>query len=315
MNQNHLASLDLNLLRVFHVVYTERSVSRAAQRLDSTQSGVSHALSKLRRAFGDDLLVRAGNGMVPTPRADQLFASVRSVVDLIETQVMPLADFDPLTAKREFTTSMSDLAEVIVFPVLLRAIHRAAPGCSLRNIRAPLNSMDEILASGHVDLAIGNGLEPQTNLYQQSMYEHGFSVLCAEAHPRIRDSISLETYLAEQHVLAHTASERHLVAVGLAPRGLRRRVIAEVGGLMSLPWMLQGTDYIATVPVHLARTACKALPLRSVRLPLEVPPFAIKSYWHARSHSDVAHRWFRELMFSVLQDSKPRAELSQEPLA
>lgn len=312
MNVGHVSDLDLNLLRVFHAVYAERSVSRAAERLQLSQSGVSHALAKLRRAFGDELLVRVGNGMAPTPRADQLYLSVQSMVALLEAEVLPLVDFDPRQATRRFVTAMSDMAEVVVLPALLPALRERAPGCTVRNVRLRPDDIDAALASGEIDLAIGNGFEPQTNLYQQGMYEHGYGVLVDRDHPRIRDTLSLPQYLHESHVVADAGSDHHLVVNGLAPRGLQRTVAAEVGGLMSVPWLLPGTPFIATVPMHLARLASRRLPLRLLPLPLDVPPFAIRTLWHARTHTDVAHRWFRQTMFEVIHDYPRWADKSVE---
>lgn len=300
MRDIHDANLDLNLLLVFHLVYSERSVSRAAEKLSITQSAVSHSLAKLRRLFQDDLLVHAGGTMVPTPRADQLFLSVRDVIDLIENRVLPVAHFEPGTAKREFSTIMSDMAEVVALPPLLRSLGRVAPGCTLRNVRLPTSEITQALETGRAELAIGNVFEPHSNIYHQTLYTHDFAVLAWSGHPRLRKTLTMERYLAERHVVAATGSDDHLVSIGLAPLGLHRQIELTVGGLMAIPWLLPDTELLATVPSHLARIACEKFGLRSFPLPVPVPSYAIKTYWHPRSHSDVGHRWLREHVFEVM---------------
>lgn len=138
-------------------------------------------------------------------------------------------------------------------------------------------------------------------LYQQALYMDDFAVLAWAGHPRLRRQLSLERYLGEQHVVAASGSDEHLVATGLAPRSLRRRVALTVGGMMSIPWLLPRTELLATVPSHLARMACEQFDLRRFPLPVAVPPYAIKTYWHPRSHSDPGHRWFREHVFKVMR--------------
>lgn len=301
MSTIHESRLDLNLLMVFHAVYTERSVTRAAARLGVTQSGVSHSLAKLRDLFGDDLLVRAGGSMVPTPRAEQLHAAVRDVIDMVESQVLPIADFRPATANRVFSTTMSDLSEVVALPPLIKSLRHEAPGCTLRNVRVPTSELAQVLESGRAELAIGNFVAPQGTLYQQTLYMHDFAVLASAQHPRVRKQLNLQRYLTEEHVVATMGSDEHLVTTGLAPRALRRRVAVTVGGIMSIPWLISGTELLATVPTHLARIACERFELRSFALPLSVPPYAIKTYWHPRSHSDSGHRWFREHVYDVMR--------------
>lgn len=101
-------------------------------------------------------------------------------------------------------------------------------------------------------------------------------------------------------MVAETGSDDHLRTTGLVPRGLQRKAAVTVGGILSIPWLLPGTELLATVPSHLATIACRRFGLQSFKLPLDVPPYAIKTYWHPRSHSDAGHRWFRELVYGVM---------------
>jgi len=301
MSTAHFAGVDLNLLVLFHTVFSERSASKAAERLGMTQSGVSHALKKLRRLFQDDLFVRAGGTMLPTPRAEALHEAVRDVINTIEDRILPVASFAPSTASREFNTAMSDMGEVVSLPPLMQALKGVAPRCTIRNLRLKTTELEDALQDGRTELAIGNVYEPKTNIYQQTLYMHDYAVLACRSHPRLRRGLALQRYLDEQHLVVETGSDEHLRTTGLLPRGLNRHAAVTVGGLLSVPWLLRGTELLATVPTHLATISCDLYGLQSFPLPLEVPPYAIKTYWHPRSHSDVGHRWFRELVYEVMR--------------
>lgn len=300
MHTDPLARIDLDLLRAFHVVMTERHVSRAADRLGMTQPGLSRALARLRELFQDDLLVRAGAAMLPTPRALELHAAVKDLLALIEQRILPVARFDAGSAQREFTTAMSDMAEVVCLPRLVEALRQCAPGCTLRSRRLPTEELTGALESGVIELAIGNVFEPRTNIYQQTLYQHGYVVLACKDNPHIGSTLTLEDYRALPHVVATTGSDDHLQQAGLAPLGIERQVALRVGGILSIPWILPGSGFIATVPAHMARMVTGVLPLRADPLPFEVPPFLLKTYWHPRSHTDPAHRWLREQVYEVL---------------
>lgn len=291
---------DLNLLLLFHAVYVERSVSKAADRLGLTQSGVSHALAKLRGLFNDDLFVRAGGVMLPTPRAEQLVGPVGELIDTLENRILPAASFDPLKTQRTFSVAMSDLAEIVGLPPLIAALKRRAPSCSIRTVRLPNSAIEDALEAGSIELALGNVYEPQRNIFQQTLYLHDYSVLAWKKHPRVGAKLSLAQYKQEGHLVAQTGSDDHLRSTGLAPNGVSRRVEVTVGGLLSIPWLLADTELLATVPTHLARIACGKFPLRLYPLPLKVPTYAIKTYWHPRSNNDAGHRWFREMAYEIM---------------
>jgi DNA-binding transcriptional LysR family regulator len=246
--------------------------------------------------------VRAGGALLPTPRAEALHEAVRDVIETVERRILPVASFDPASARREFVIAMSDLGEVVALPALMEAFKLQAPACTLRSLRLANAEIEDALESGRTDLGLGNVYEPRTNIYQQTLYLHDYAVLAWRAHPRLkRGGLTLERYLAEPHLVVETGSDEHLRSTGLAPRGIRRKASVTVGGLLSVPWLLPGTELLATVPTHLARVAAQHYPLRVLALPFEVPAYAIKTYWHPRAHSDAGHRWFRELVYEVMR--------------
>ncbi len=305
MKTLHTEGLDLNLLMLFHRVWVERSVSRAAERLGLTQSATSHGLARLRLLLGDPLFVRAGGAMLPTPRATALARPVQEMIERLERDIFPSAHFEAANAQREFSIALSDLGEIVTLPYLLQEFAQRAPWCTLRSTRLPNSAIEDALETGAIEFAMGNVFEPKRNCFQQTLYTHDYRVIAWTGHPRLGKvagkRLSLAQYQQERHLVAEVGSEDHLRRHGLQPRGLQRTVAATVGGLLSLPWLLPETELIATVPSHLAQVACGRFALQQFALPLAVPPYAIKTYWHARMHSDPGHRWFRETAYELLR--------------
>lgn len=315
MKSAHVELLDLNLLLLFHHLWMERNVSRAAERLGLSQSAASHALARLRRLFDDALFVRAGGMMLPTPRANELADPVQAVIQRVERDILPRTRFDVASAQRQFTIALSDLGEVVMLPFLLQEFARLAPGCTLVSARVPNAAIEDALERGTLDLAIGNVFEPRRNAFQQTLYTHHYRVIAWDHHPRLGKRLTLAQYQQERHLAADTGSDEHLRVQGLIPRGVKRQVAATAGGLLALPWVLPETELLATVPGHLARVACGRFPLQSWPLPFEVPDYAIKTYWHARMHGDEGHRWFRETVYELMRHYPDWAWDSGEPSA
>jgi DNA-binding transcriptional LysR family regulator len=148
-----LATFDLNLLLAAEVLITERSLSRAAGRLQVTRSAVSHTLARLRELFGDPLLVRDGNTMTPTPRAEQLLPALREALARCEEVVTGPTAFDPRRAARRFTLLLSDYAAELVLPPLVAALGREAPHVDLE-LHPARRDFARALADD-VDLSLG----------------------------------------------------------------------------------------------------------------------------------------------------------------
>lgn len=300
LNQMHLDQIDLNLLRLFHRLWGERSVRGAALRLGVTPSAVSHGLTRLRRVFDDPLFVRSGSVMLPTPQAAKLATLVGEVLTRLESELFAGCGFTPSSAALEFRIALSDMSEMVMLPALLQALAQQAPGCALRSQRLAHDAVEDALESGAVDLAIGYVFKPRRNSFQQTLYEHDFRVVAWDRHPRLGPHLDKLQYEAERHLVAEVGSDEHLQHA-LQTSGIQRRVAVRVGGLLSLPWLLPESELIATVPSHLARAAAGRFPLRYWPLPLPVAPYAIKSTWHTRLQGDEAHRWFRELVYETLR--------------
>jgi DNA-binding transcriptional LysR family regulator len=307
--------IDLNLLRVFREIYDQRSVSLAAGRLGVSQPAVSHSLRKLRDLLQDELFVRSGLGLTPTPRAETLATAVVTILDLIERDVRPLTAFDPAQARREFALAMGDLAEVVFLPSLMKYIREFAPDCRIHTRRLPNDVMVTDLEAGAVELVIGHVPEMPGHIYGQTIFTHDYAVIADRDHPRLQDGpLTWPAYEREEHIGVSSGSELHLRAA-LAERGVTRRLASTVGGFLSVPALIEGTELIATVPTRLSQERRVAEGLRAFALPEPISGYSLQSFWHPRSHSDAGHRWLREALFLLMSrypSSLPRSGSNPE---
>lgn len=303
MKTDELMRIDMNLLRVLHRIYISSSVSVAASELGMTQPGISHALRRLRQLFGDRLFVRSGARLTSTARADLLFTSIEKVMGILEHEVAILAGFDPATSGRNFVLGMGDLSEVKVIPDLLRLMRLEAPHCTLEIKRIAPSQMAQRLNDGSIELGIGimppSGTE---HLFQQRLFTADYSVLAWKQHPRLHEPFTWDQYAAEEHVVGITGSDENLRMTILEPLGIKRRVRLNVEGFLSIPWLLQNTDAIATVPARMSDTITAAAELSQYPLPPSpFPGFSIQSIWHARYHEDAGHQWLRASLFRLMR--------------
>ncbi|HEU4537370.1 MAG TPA: LysR family transcriptional regulator, partial [Polyangiaceae bacterium] len=200
MHQIQLQDVDLNLLVALEALLAERSVTKAAARLGLTPSATSHALARLRATLGDELLVRARGGMAPTPRGEELLAPLRRALRDLGDLVRGGATFDPASARRELTLAMTDYVEAVLLPPLLERVAARAPGVTLR-VR-PLKQSDVALPleNGTFAIAVGASFDEAPGLRQQSLFTETMVCVCRQGHPRVRQELDLETYLALGHV-------------------------------------------------------------------------------------------------------------------
>ncbi|TDY42890.1 LysR family transcriptional regulator [Paraburkholderia rhizosphaerae] len=301
MSKINPPAMDLNLLAVFDEIYTHRNLTRAAEVLGVTQSALSHSLRKLRLAFHDELFVRKGMSMEPTTRADALRLPVRRIMETLSSEVLSVSQFSPASAQREFSLAMVDMAEVVFLPPLMRRLKSHAPACTLRTRRMPTENIADALDTGTVELALGNVMLSRDSIYRQMLFQHDYVVLAWKRHPRLRSRISWDDFQREEHVVVTSGSDEHLKATLLEPRGIHRKAFVHVGGFLSVPWLIRGTDLIATVPTRLSEDLATAADVMQFCLPEPATPYGLFSLWHARQHNDPGHRWLRQTIFELMK--------------
>ncbi|MDP9044889.1 MAG: LysR family transcriptional regulator, partial [Pseudomonadota bacterium] len=300
--------IELYLIRVLKTLITERSVSRAAMRLQSTQPAVSAQLKRLRALTGDPLLVRAGNNMAPTETALRLLDPVTRMLQDADRLFSPRAHqraFEPLTSTATFRIAASDYLDPLFLPELVAHLKRAAPRVRLEIL--PLSGDFDYrrgLAAAEVDLVIGNWLKPPEELHLGRLLSDEVVCLVAENHPMARSagtrSWSEERYLACEHVAPsplHAGTGGHAPGVideHLASLGLARDVMVRSAHFGLIPLMVAQSLLVLTTGRLFCSRYVDALPVRIVRCPVPFPALTYYQLWHELTHASASGRWLRD---------------------
>ncbi|MEU6184608.1 LysR family transcriptional regulator [Nocardia sp. NPDC047038] len=287
-----MARPDLNLLLTLDVLLEEGSVTRAGERLALSPSAMSRQLARLRRATGDPLLVRAGRGLVPTPRAVELRDRVRGLVREAEEVLRPADHLDPAELSRTFTVRSSDGFVERFGPELVAEIGHAAPEVRLRFVRKTKKDTDP-LRDGTIDLETGvieRALPP--DIVSRPLFTDRFIGVVRAEHPLRAGKITAARYAAARHVhVSRRGMGEGLVDQALHPTGHRRDVVTVVDGFGAALALARASDLVATVPQQ--HTVILRQGMHSFDLPFRAPEVTVSLLWHVRLDADPAHRWLR----------------------
>lgn len=307
-----LRNIDLNLLLVFDVLHRIRNTTRAAEQLHLTQPAVSNALKRLRDQFDDVLFVKTANGMEPTPRADAIaklldegFASIRLAVNAGQA-------FDPATAVRTFRLYLSDIGQTVFIPPLAAELRKVAPHIQISTHYVPLETAQQMMKLGQLDLAVGNFTGLHSDFVQQKLFNETYAVLVRKKHPKIGAKLSLEQFFATEHVVytptagSHVRFEAALDAVS-AKSGKARNVALRLAHSFGIDRIVASSDLIACVPSRVASALANSNDVRAVALPVEIAPVDISQFWHERCHRDDGHQWLRSLIYELFHDKRTSA--------
>lgn len=300
-NASHTGDLDLNLLPVFDALIRVRNVSRAAEELDMSQSAVSHALKRLRLFFGDQLFLKTGSGMQPTPRALELLEPVLAVMGTVRGELLVREGFDAATSKRVFSLCLTDMGELIFLPKLIERLRQAAPGCTLRTLQVPMNQIEDVLERGEADLALGSLHTVPEGLFQQQLFMRSFVTIVNRRNRRIGDTVSREQFFEMEHIVVSMSGRLEDAYDSIVDQlAGPRRIYLTTPHFLTVPMIIeQNPELIATVPRELATRFARYNSIKAVETPVDVPPFAIRQHWHPRFQHDAANSWLRKQVKEV----------------
>jgi len=290
---------DIGLLLSLDVLLDERHVSRAANRLNLSQSAMSSQLARLRTWFGDPLLMPSGKGrgMVLTPRAEALRGPLRTALQTLNDAIAPEA-FDPRHDTRTFTIAANDNAFSALARPLAQAVLREAPGIRLRCIAPDYADMAPRMERGDVDLYLGAARMVAPALKQRPLLRDTFRVARRHDDPAPMD---MDVYTSRPHVLVSPAGQfSSIIDDALANVKQRRRVAMTVATYTQAARMVASSDAVATLPSAFLRSL--GFPLRIDPLPFALDAFDYAMAWHPRVHDDPAHRWLRERLLAGLHE-------------
>jgi DNA-binding transcriptional LysR family regulator len=306
--------LDVRLLRMFDLIYSTRSVTRAADQLGQKQPTISIWLGKLRRQLNDPLFVRTSEGMQPTPRADALIVTAREVLQSLRQFSSERNEFDPSTSTRQFRICMADSSHLCLMPQLLAHVRTVAPQIRLVAARIDQDTA-HALESGSADLALGFVPWLESGFYQQSLFPQDFVCLVNSAHPRIGKTLTLRAYTEEAHVAITAGTGAQLLEDAMSRQSVQRRVVLELPGFLGLSGIVAATDLIATLPRQIGETLAEIAGLKLMECPLALPSFTIKQHWHARYHQEPGNRWLRSVVAKLFLREQRRAAGSRTKAA
>ena len=296
----NLKTVDLNLLISLDVLVSERSVSRAAEKLGVTQSALSHALKRLRAMFGDPLLSRGPRGMEPTERALSLVQPVKAILAEIHSIVSTRFVFDPAKTKRTFKLSMSDAMSVEALPLIVRRLRKCARNIDLLISSSGPRDACARVANDEIELAIGVFPHKPEEFRHRELYRDTLVCVADRKHPLLKHGrMDEKSYLASPHVTVAPNLDSGVQLDDIfAAMGLGRRVVATVPHYIAVPALIGGTDLIAHTRRRLVNVLRNSsdLVVFPIPVPIRIPELTFEQIWHPRYEGDPGHRWLRDLI-------------------
>ncbi|MFE9480481.1 LysR family transcriptional regulator [Streptomyces spororaveus] len=299
--------IDANLAVALDALLTEQSVTRAAARLHTSPAAMSRTLARLRRILQDPLLVRAGQSMVPTPRAQALREETAAVVRRLGALLAPGAGVDPAVLRSTFTLQAADLVGAALAPGMVRLARQEAPGISLRFRDEELEA-GPALRDGRIDLEIGSidHVDPETLM--EELVTLRMAAAVRPGHPLTEGTLTPERLAAADHVVVSRRGRfTGPLDAALAERNLRRRVAVVLPSHLAAMTLAAGSDTVCLVPTappggdpSPLSDAATALGLRLLDIPLPLPPLTIGMAWHPRHAADGGHHWLRDAVRRTL---------------
>ena len=305
--RSNIDQLDGYLMRVLCVLLEERSVSRAARRMNQAQPAVSAALKRLRAMFADPLLVREKLEMVPTARALQLAAQARIALEAMSNLVAQPQLFEPGTATLTFRIASPDFLAPSFLAELAARIESEAPGCrlELHPMGAGFDS-ERALAEDTLDVIIGNWPAPPERLHLSLLLEDELVCLVRKGHPLAGTEsppsrLTEAGYLAARHLvpMRYSSMQRGVVETHLASLRVARDARVTIPYFGLAPYIVARTDLMFTTARHFAKPFTQLLPVVMLKAPEGFPTMRFYLLWHERVHHAPAHRWLRKMIADV----------------
>jgi DNA-binding transcriptional LysR family regulator len=293
---------DFNLLITLDVLLDEGSVAGAAKRLRLSPSAMSRALARLRETTGDPLLVRAGRGLVPTPRALELRERVSQLTQDVESVLRPAEQPDLRQVVRTFTLRTREGFVENFGSALIARVASEAPGVRLRFIHKP-DKDSAGLRDGTVDLetgVVGKATSPE--LHTQGLFRDHLIGVVRAGHPLSLGEVTPARYAAGRHIsVSRRGEDKGAIDEALERLDLERQIVTVVSGFSTALTLARSSDLIATVPER--HTVNLRANMHSFVLPLSLPEFTVAMIWHPRLNADPVHRWLRGCLRDVCASS------------
>ncbi len=299
-----LQNFDLNLLISFNALMTERSVSKAAEKVNLSQSAMSHSLNRLRMLLDDPIMVKTNKGMRPTLKALSLEVPIRDALIKIQQNLYTQENFDPLVDKANFMIIGPEYFETIYLPNLFEELQTRAPNVNVMVGVLSTEIDEKLLTNGEVDYVIGiEGIHiVSSNLVSQPWLYDKLTCVVRKDNKKIGDKLSLQNFIDATHIHHSTLGSpqtKTFLDKWLGENDINRYVAVNVPGYLSALMITESTDFLFTLPSHVAEMVIKKLNLRIVEPPERFPEYKLNLIWHPLYENEPHQVWFREKLISM----------------
>jgi DNA-binding transcriptional LysR family regulator len=301
-NTMKISSFDLNLFVILNAIYTEGSLTKAAEVVGITQPAVSNALARLREKFNDDLFVRTGTGMVPTQKTENIINDIQSALTLMQHSVNEPDTFDEKTTTRTFKLSLGDISEGRVLPFIMKEIDKNAKNISVGSYAYKRSDQIHALATNNLDFVVDPVIPASDEISSFKVFEDDFVAIHREGHPISQiENPSIDDILAQDHL--HVSSRKrglHLIDVELDKIGYRRKVALRCQHFLIAPTIIKSTDML----LFATRSFAKTHNLPFLEIPADIPSMEYFLIWHKSDEGDGGHIWMKKLIINAFIEAK-----------
>ena len=297
-----ISSFDLNLFVILNAIYTEGSLTKAAEVVDITQPAVSNALSRLREKFDDDLFVRTGTGMVPTQKTENIISDIQSALSLMQQSVNQPNSFDPAITERNFKLSLGDITEGRVLPYMMKEIYKNAPNISVGSYNYRRIDQVHALATNNLDFVVDPVIPDSDEINSFKVFQDYFVVIHREGHPiqKIKN-LTVNDLLSQKFInVSNRRKGLHMVDLELEKTGHRRDIALRCQHFLIAPEIIRETDAV----IMATHSFAKSNDLPFVEIPQELPPMEYFLSWHKNDEGDGGHEWMKDLIIKAFEDAQ-----------
>jgi DNA-binding transcriptional LysR family regulator len=301
IDYNKLRQLDLNLLVALDILIAESSVTKAAARLNLSQSAMSYSLKRLRDILQDDILIRTSREMEVTPYARQISDRLRQILREIQSTLLEQETFDPTTANETFKIATSDYVETTIGANLLQQLNAQAPNIRIRISNLDKETVMDALDNNRLDLIISAQLLLKSWHVEEVLYREEF--VCVVKGDNSLTELSVADYLKRSHILVSMRDDFQ----GKADEILKlqqqsRRVVWSTSHFMVVSLLIANSNCVALLPKRMAQQCAKAMNLKLLPPPIAIKSFTVSLVWHQRNTNNPQHQWLRQQIVNAVQD-------------
>ncbi len=294
---------DLNLFRVMLAIVEEGSTIGAANRLNISQSAVSHALKRLREMLNDPVFIKHGRYLVLTPHGRSILPEVEQALSSLANCNAKSGTFDPVHSELQFFLGFRDILEYLALPKLLQPLREFGSKCQFDSKRIAPQEMEEALLSSSVDVAIELEYPVGEKIASEEVSREYLCAMVGPAHPSYKTGvISLEEFVNQYHALVTLEKrERAFVDHRMGGVGQQRKVLVHCEHYLAAAQTVAKSDLILTMPFSYAAHLAEILGVRLLPLPFPIEPLPVRMYWRAETSGEPYMQWLLEQLRHIMQ--------------